>query len=84
MISNHIEDVIVALTTMRNGMHKNKAISHLQDALAHARLMEQDEQAEQSTDVPIAPAPIVGLESSQCICPEGAMDARCPVHGRLT
>lgn len=43
MLSHHIEDMITAIKAKPNGLHRNKALSHAQDMLAHVQLMEMEE-----------------------------------------
>lgn len=78
MISDHIKDVITAVKANPNGINRNKAVSHLEDALAHCLVMEYNvgddatlRQRSNAIDIP----------GRVCICPEGAVDATCPVDG---
>lgn len=85
--SNHIEDLLTMYKAMPNGEWRNKVISHLKDALAAAKMMEGDET--RSMQLKRHDGPANGqLEhvldqpaSANCVCPAGARDSQCPVHG---
>jgi hypothetical protein len=72
MIAGHIEDLITAAKDLPNSLHKNKMVSHLQDALAHGTLLEL-EAGHSSVGVPAQKPP-------QCTCVPGAISADCPIH----
>lgn len=69
MISHEIQITIDGLKKMPNSYEKNKVNSHLQDALVWAKELERKSVQ--------APHP-----ADQCICLVGAVDEKCPVHGR--
>lgn len=84
MISDHIRDLITAVKSNPNGINRNKAVSHLEDALAHCVVMEMDRN---KTSIPIDPTADLLKQfmtlgrDELCICPDGALDVTCPIHG---
>ena len=69
MIADQIKHLIEQAKTLPNSLERNKTISHLEDARVWARQLENKYSQ--------APHP-----ADQCICPNGAIDAKCPVHAR--
>lgn len=68
MISETIKKAIDQASVVKNSLERNKLNSHLQDALVWAEKLERN--------YDIAPHP-----AESCMCPVGATDAKCPVHG---
>jgi hypothetical protein len=89
MIADHINDLIVAAKALPNGLNRNKMVSHLEDAKAHAMVLE-------GYGDPRAAFDNLGASSKQvagdldalkhriipCICPAypHAQALDCPVH----
>lgn len=75
MIAGHIEDLITAAKALPNSLNRNKIISHLEDARAHAQVLELDYKG----DYKHAPA---RASVATCTCPQYpyAQDFNCPVH----
>lgn len=76
--SDHIQDLITAAKAMPNGLNKNKMISHLEDAKAHAIVLEgyvPGVSPEDAANSPIGANPF-------CLCKPGVIDNSCPVHGK--
>lgn len=72
MISDHIKDLIIAAKALPNSLERNKSVSHLEDARVWMESLELKEGKRYG----------VPPESSHtCICPPGAVDPNCPVHG---
>jgi hypothetical protein len=67
MISQKIQQIIDEVKSEKNSEERNRIVSHLKDAQAHAVAREKKYQD--------APHP-----ADQCICPEGAQATDCPVH----
>lgn len=67
MSPSEIQALIDKVKQQPNSLERNKVISHLQDARAWAITL----RARLGT----APHP-----AEQCTCPQGAIDAKCPIH----
>ena len=68
-ITERITELITDIKELGgNSLAVNKATSHLKDAWAWARLIEDT--------LPTAPAPT----TAECICPDGGRHRNCPVH----
>lgn len=84
MISNHIEDLITAEQAHPNSLWRNKTVSHLQNALATSKMEEADVERAKALKRLTGPANgqlgHVSNGSAVCICPVGAVDAKCLVH----
>lgn len=84
MISDHINDIITAAKAMPNGLNRNKMVSHLEDAKAHAIVLEGYTIApvhkfkQQVTQEELRNS-LIG-ENPFCICHDGTIDTACPVH----
>jgi hypothetical protein len=85
MHSQYLKDLITMYKAMPNGETRNKIISHLKDAYAHAKLLETEavEKYGPEAAVPTNSRVKVSDSGSQiaCTCPEGAIDRNCPTHG---
>lgn len=68
MTPNDIQKIIDRVKKMPNSLHRNKTVSHLEDAKAHAYLL---------NEAPLPEAPPEG----ECTCVMGARDRNCPAHG---
>lgn len=79
MISDHIQDIITAMKAMPNSLHRNKAVSHAEDSLAHMLVLEMELYPDRVVEGHTRP--LNGLVGGVCICPDGAIDKTCPVHG---
>lgn len=81
-LSDHIKDLITAYKAMPNGERRNKVVSHLKDAEAHALLMnEQSPSLEDSADSIYrgnSHAVPPDLPPVQCICRPGMRNSACP------
>lgn len=76
MIAGHIEDLIHAAKELPNGLHRNKIISHLEDARAHAQVLEIEARADGSRPKIVS--------DKLCSCPHypDAQSLNCPVHSK--
>lgn len=81
-LSDHITDLITAASELPNGVNKNKLISHLRDAEAHAIVIETYT-GEQSGIDGWGHAPSEPVGKYNCICKPGMYDTKCPVHGTV-
>lgn len=84
MLSNHTQDLITAAKAKPNGLWRNKAVSALQSALAAFKMLEDDEAQAIGIKRPGAAANGLvaqNIEQSCNVCPAGAIDKSCPVHG---
>lgn len=81
-LSSHITDLIKAYKAMPNGERRNKIVSHLKDAEAHARLLEIEdprlrspaEDASLDAQAPAIPRP---SRNNICICKPGMKRKDC-------
>lgn len=79
-LSSHIKDLITAYKAMPNGYRRNKINSHLEDALAHAQLLEQEDPRFHS---PAEDRSLDATAPTVCRCPAypAAQSRTCPKHG---
>lgn len=82
MLSNHIQDLVTAVKAKPNSEWKNRTVSHLQNALATCKMLEDDEA--QAIGIKRPGAALKHQSDGQCTCLEGAIDATCPQHGMKT
>lgn len=80
MLSGHIDDYIVAIKAKypKNGINRNKALSHLEDAKAHLTVLElyESRPATDSTNQLFDKGDI-----GNCTCPHpGVFAVDCPIH----
>lgn len=68
-ISQQIQVVMDNVKAMKTNESRNRIMSHLKDARAHAIVDEAWVSPSLSDSAPV------------CICPPGATDSNCPVHG---
>ena len=87
-LPNHIQDLITATKAMPNSLERNKIVSHLEDAKAHAIALDHRlDKAPPPTDADAPKGDPFQLRrgpQKSCICPNGEMgpyEANCPVHG---
>jgi len=74
-LPDQIQALIDQVKTQKNNLQRNKIISHLEDALAHAKV--------QASWVPpsLAESAPTPTQTQGCTCPIGAIDSTCPIHG---
>lgn len=86
MISTHITDLITATKAMPNSLQRNKIMSHLEDAKAHALVLESYSGATYAPGTTAVPGGQVvnGNSSIACSCSVGVRDNDCPIHGNKT
>lgn len=81
MIADHIEDLITATKALPNSLHRNKIVSHLEDAKAHAIALDIKIDIREIQE----PSPFDGKSALDyargCICHKGMTDKQCPIHG---
>lgn len=68
MLSTDIKGLIDKTKALPNSLERNKIVSHLEDAKAHAIALQYR----------LGTAPDIGVE---CSCIAGAVDVHCPKHG---
>lgn len=71
-----LQTLIDQTKKLPNGLLRNKFVSRLEDAKIVAQLMAYETQKRFGD-----PEGQINPEQSACICPEGAIDRKCPVHG---
>jgi len=88
MIAEHISDLIVAAKALPNSLQRNKIVSHLEDALAHAKVLEISKSQFTYTSQESSTAP-AGFDPTRmtstggsCICRTGMTVSTCPLHGQ--
>jgi hypothetical protein len=68
MIATDIKVLIDKVKALPNSLERNKIVSHLEDAKAHAIALQYR----------LGDAPDI---ATHCTCLPGAVDTSCPVHG---
>lgn len=82
MISDEIRMTIKRLQELPNGLNRNKAVSHAQDALAHVLVLEMEKYPSRNYDGLSEPVNGSTTQIQGCACPmQGVIDKLCPVHG---
>lgn len=79
-LSDHIGDLITAYKAQKSNERRNRILSHLKDAHAHAIVDELEEQDRNGGMIPTPEAVVKGLNG--CTCRPGMIDNSCPTHGK--
>lgn len=86
MISNHIEDLIVAAKAKPNSVWRNKTVSALLTALAAAKMDEMDTESalsiKRQESVSAQATGHVPTAGDMCTCSPGMVNTMCRVHGK--
>lgn len=85
-LPDQIQALIDQVKTQKNNLQRNKIISHLEDALAHAKVQASwvpPSLAETAPSIVPAGQTVVNSDGSAtcAVCPIGAIDTTCPIHG---
>jgi len=86
-LPDQIQALIDQVKTQKNNLQRNKIISHLEDALAHAKVQDAWVPPSLAETAPAVPGPYTHIAvapgTNGCICPHGAYDKDCPIHAFL-
>lgn len=88
-VTQAIEQAIAKANNLKtnpsaNKKFLNKTIARLEDAWLYSQHLAKDEvKFDRASLDSLAPPANMTAQTLDCICPDGAIDDRCPVHGGI-